>query len=509
MTQSDSTASISTFETKLVPYHVPLLLALGFLIRVWLVHHHPIIFGGDSIVRLVNRDKILLSHQLPALQAAIHYLGFLSQDLLLVRYFMAVAGAVAGWGFYLMAGALLGRTAAFSAALFFATHPFLLAYSIVPYQEILMLAGLFFSFYFFFSEKWLFASLALGLACLTRYEAWTAAPVLAIAFALQGPSFTRRSAQAVLLFGWAPLVWLVHNAGLAPEGSYVLDLALPLDRFFRYLYLSWITVKFTPVPVLLLAAFGVWRFFSQGLFRSRRYLMLIAFVAIFLIAILFSGHGDQNPPDRYVSAREAHILDAVVLVLAGLGLTRLSRFRTPVIAACLLWGIFAADRFVAAETSEPKTRLSYDLARYLDDHMRSGEHAVVLVKPVSAAMLEDYLGAATRRAGSPGRRKALEILAGINISPPDFQRTLVHSRLAREQLGTLASPLLTTNDQALFRDLGGSPPPADAGLPDWIAVWSDFQPSSPAEVQLQQQVASKQPVEVLRAGVYSVAIYSK
>jgi hypothetical protein len=132
MKPSDSTASLSTLEAKLVPYHVPILLALGFLIRVWLIHHYPIIFGGDSIVRLVNRDKILLSHQLPVLQAAIHYLGFLSLDPLLVRYFMAVAGAIAGWGFYLMAGALLGRTAAFAAALFFAVHPVLLAYSIVP-----------------------------------------------------------------------------------------------------------------------------------------------------------------------------------------------------------------------------------------------------------------------------------------------------------------------------------------------------------------------------------------
>ena len=508
MNPSDSTASLSTLEAKLVPYHVPILLALGFLIRVWLIHHHPIIFGGDSIVRLVNRDKILLSHQLPTLQAAIHYLGFLSLDPLPVRYFMAVAGSIAGWGFYLMAGALLGRSAAFAAALFFVAHPFLLAYSIVPYQEIVMLAGLFFAFYFFFAERWLLASVALGMACLTRYEAWTAVPVFVVAFAFQRPNFMRRSAEAILLFGWAPLAWLLYNAGLAPEGSYVLDFAPPLDRFFRYVYLSWITVKFTPIPVLLLAAIGVWRFFSRGLLRSRRYLMLIAFLALFLIAILFSGHGDQNPPDRFVSAREAHILDAAVLFLAGLGLSRLSRYRVPTVAACLLWGIFAADRFVAAETSEPKTRLSYDVARYLDDNVRNGERAIVLVKPVSADMLDDYLDAATRRGGTAGRRKALEILAGIDVSPPDFQRTLVHSRLAPEQLVSLASPLLAADDQASFRDLAGSPP-ADAGSPDWIVVWSDFQPSSRAEVQIQQQVAAEQPVGVLRSGNYSASIYSK
>jgi hypothetical protein len=124
-------------------------------------------------------------------------------------------------------------------------------------------------------------------------------------------------------------------------------------------------------------------------------------------------------------------------------------------------------------------------------------------------MLEDYLGAATRRGGAPGRRKALEILAGINISPPDFQRTLVHSRLGPGQIVSFASPLLAEEDQATFRELGAPPPLADAASPDWIAVWSDFQPSSPAEVQLQQHIAGKQPVDILRAGAYSISIYSR
>jgi hypothetical protein len=131
------------------------------------------------------------------------------------------------------------------------------------------------------------------------------------------------------------------------------------------------------------------------------------------------------------------------------------------------------------------------------------------VKPVSADMLDDYLAAATKRGGATGLRNALAILAGIDISPPDFQRTLVHSRLAPGQIVSFASPLLTRDDQALFRELGGAAPATDAGSPDWIAVWSDFEPSSPAEVQIQREVAGKQPVGVLRSGAYSASIYSK
>src|ERR1051325_3229523 len=99
-------------------------------------------------------------------------------DPLLVQYLMAVIGAVAGVAFYLVARDLAGEKWAAAAALLFVTHPYILAGSTVPFQEILMLAGLLFAFHFAYSERWFFASLALAVACITRYEAWAACPVL-------------------------------------------------------------------------------------------------------------------------------------------------------------------------------------------------------------------------------------------------------------------------------------------------------------------------------------------
>jgi hypothetical protein len=371
-----------------------------------------------------------------------------------------------------------------------------------------MLAGLFFAFHFFFAGKWLAASAALALACFTRYEAWAAVPVFITAFVLlqSAPKLTSLT-RAALLFGWVPLAWTLYHAGIAPQGTFVLDLSLPLERFWRYVYLSWITTKFTPFPVLLLAAFGLWRLWSQGLWRSRRYLMLTAFVVLFLAAILFSAHGVRDQPDRFVTARESHILLSAVALLAGLGFSRLPRLRIPAIALCVLWGIFQTYDLVASDTARPKLSLSYELALYLDQHVRDGQVAVVLAQPVSADLLSDYLDKATIYGGLAGRRRALENLSRLDISPTDYQRTLVHSRLGKHLLRSLSTPLLPFEDLPFWRSL---PNPDSGVIPeeiDWLAVWSDFQPTSSVEAELLDWTTRRKPVGTLARDFYAISIY--
>ena len=55
-------------------YHAALLFAVGMLVRVGLIQAYPVIFGGDSVTRIVYHDRIIMAHQLPALQASIHWL---------------------------------------------------------------------------------------------------------------------------------------------------------------------------------------------------------------------------------------------------------------------------------------------------------------------------------------------------------------------------------------------------------------------------------------------------
>ena len=147
---------------------------VGLAVRIAIILVNPIIFGGDTIIRLNDRYTLLKSYQLPMLQTLIAGVSRISMDPALVRYMVAAIGAIAGVAFYFLVRDLFGEQYAFPAALLFATNPFVTAVSTVPFQEILMLATLFLAFHFFYRERWLWSSLFLAIACLTRYEAWIA-----------------------------------------------------------------------------------------------------------------------------------------------------------------------------------------------------------------------------------------------------------------------------------------------------------------------------------------------
>src|SRR5262245_50460235 len=216
-------------------------LLVGLLVRIAFIYLHPAIYGGDSVARLMHADRVLLAYQLPLLQLLIYLVNLVSTDPLLIRYLMSLVGAMAGAAFYLLSDVLLDRSAARFATLFFVFNPFLLVHSIVPYQEILMLLTVCLGLYFLlcldsdgnvtstkrslprWTPSWLkegerrigLASLFLGLACLTRYEAWVIAAVAGLYYAkLQlnacpQLSYSGLLARTMLLFGWAPLLWIV------------------------------------------------------------------------------------------------------------------------------------------------------------------------------------------------------------------------------------------------------------------------------------------------------------
>lgn len=445
--------------------------------RIWLIHEYPVIFGDDTVTRLAHHDILVVAYQLPVLQAGIHLLG---GDPLLVRYGMALIGAIAGLGFYYLAADLLGSEGALPAALLFVFHPFILAQSIVPYQEILMLGALAFAFHFFFQERWVLAGALLGLACLTRYEAWAACPVLALSYWRGRGWKPLDAARALALFGWAPLAWIFYNGSLSPEGTYVVESQLSLERFFRWVYLGWITVKQTPVPVLLLAGLGAWRLFRQRLLQGPRWAVLAGFFVVFLVAILFSAHGLGERPERVVAAREAHLPIAAAICLAGLGLARFPRYRGWLVAASVLLGLLGARRYIAEETSRPATQLAYRLALYLDRTLKDGERAVILTKPNPPERLKTFLDRAERRGGLAARQRAQQVLHQVGSTTHDYQRTVVHSRLGKSRL--LAQP---------------DPPGAPV---KWLVVWSDFEPAGAG-------LAAGALVETIRAGPLSAAVY--
>ncbi|MBZ5726887.1 MAG: glycosyltransferase family 39 protein [Acidobacteriia bacterium] len=468
---------------------IALVAGTAVAVRLWLILAFPIVFGGDSMVRLLHRDRILLAHQLPLLQLFLYLLTRASADLFLIRLFMTAIGALAAIAFYLLAADLVDRRAAFWAALLFATNPYITPISTVPYQEILMLAGLMFAWHFFFAEEWLLSGICLGLACLTRFEAWAACPVLAFAYARRRRFAPGPLLKAAIVFGWAPLAWIVFRRGLAQEGSYVLDRSFTFWRLERLAYLGWITATNTAIPALLLAAAGAAAMLTRGAWRDRRLWIIGAFLALFSGALLFSAHGLMPDPATRVTSREAHIPIMAVTLLAAFAFPRYRRASLALGVLGVLLGIYGSFRWIAHETSRPEIRLGSELARYLDRHVRPQECVLVLAsRALVSASLQMYLDKARETGGEEGLRAAIAI-SSENLSPIDYQRTLVHSRLGPDRLKP-------------YPESPSGPLPAA----NWIAVWNDFVPADDRSAEW-ARLAVSHPAAVLRRGDRSVAVY--
>lgn len=452
---------------------------VGFVLAAAIILTNPIIFGGDTLNRLLHRDRLLMGHQLPLLQVLVAALTRISPNPALIRYMDAFIGALAGVGFYWVARDFFGETVAFPAALMFVTNPFFLALSTVPYQESLMLAGLLFAFHFFYRERWIASSFALALACITRYEAWAAGPVLALAYLLRKNRSLRGGITAGLLFGWMPALWILINRGLAPRGAFVVESSLSMARLLRYVHLGWVTVRNTQLTVVLLAACGARLLVRE---RSRidwRWWIQITFLVLFLISVFFSAHGVSPDPERYVVDREAYIPICFVLLLAALGLARWPRWTTAIVALSMVLGVGGAFWYVRSATSQPETQLAYRLARYLDGAVRDHEAVLILAKPIPEETYRDYLERERQRGGEDAVRQARAEIEELGMGGTSYQKVLAYSRLGRDRL--LSPPI---------------------GCAPWVAIWSDY-PDAARELSLAP------PVEVLRSGPMSVTIQQR
>lgn len=441
--------------------------AVGLTLRLALIAKFPLVFGGDPMVRLLHRDSILISHQLPLLQLIVFALARLTHDYVVTMCAMAVIGAAVGTAFYLLARDLVDENSAFWAALLIATNPFLTGYSIVPFQESLMLAALLSAFHFSYAEQPVASSLCLALACFTRFEAWAAAPVLAYAYGRK-----KGFLPAIALFGWAPAVWLIYQRGLAPPGSFVVESHITVERLMRWMYLGYITLKFTPVIVVALGLAGAWLLWRDKWWG--KVWPLIVFLALFTIALLFSAHGDWPDPERRIASREAHLWIVSLIMLAAIALQKLTRYRAALALAGVLFGTWGSYRFVASEAADPRLQLSYRLAKFFDHTLDPGQRALILSPPWPPHTFDFYLQRARETGGEAGYQAAVRNLADADQSPPDYQRTLIHSRFDRDRL-------LPSTDSCT----------------EWIAVWSDYA-SPPRDLPA--------PETVLRAGNLSVKI---
>src|SRR5690606_18415457 len=154
-----------------------------------------------------------------------------------------------------------------------------------------------------------------------------------------------------------------------------------------------------------------WALAQDRRWRHPSWQAILGCGALLAAAVLLSAHGERDQPERYVTAREAHLPIAFVCLAAGYGLVKLRRSRVQVTLAMLVLALISALRFVAAETSDPHVALAHQAARLLDHSLEPNQTAAVLAKPIPAEMVDRFL----ERVGPGDRDEALRMLLTLRI----------------------------------------------------------------------------------------------
>ena len=111
-------------------------------------------------------------------------------------------------------------------------------------------------------------------------------------------NYLRLLAKATVLFGWAPLLWILLHRGVSPQGTYVLEGPATWARLWRIPYVSAMALYHAGPVVGLLAALGLLTFWKASLWRKREIQMVLAAAALLMLSLVFSAHGVEPDPQR-------------------------------------------------------------------------------------------------------------------------------------------------------------------------------------------------------------------
>jgi hypothetical protein len=494
-----SPAASSVLEAQQVQYrplvrwNVGLVFLAGFCFKSLLVLQFPALYGGDTVFHLRNYRHLVLGHQMPLLQVLIYLAHRISTHPLFFRFVMITIGSSAGVGFYLLAQSWFGQRTALWAAAFFITNPFLNEISIVPFQEILMVCILVFALYRYSEADYVGAAVLLASACWTRHEAWLVCPVLVFDRWRLEQWSKRALVIATLEFCAGPAIWVLMHFGLSSPGTYAIELPRSAARFVRWIYLAWVCVKQTPLPVLLIAVVGLWLALRDLRQMRRGALDAALFLGLYLVAVLSAAHGIEHAgaanPEMFLSAREATLLVCCALLAAALGVKKL--LATPELAPVALIllvlaipvGALQSAMLVRSQAEAPEALLSYEAARFLNEHVSATDKVAFVARPFTEKDWAYYLEQSKRLQGATGLAAARHLLMQYDLSPMELQRTAIQTTLPQSNL--LANVGL--------------------GSPEWLVIWSDAD-VTPA---LLSTLPNYHPAKRIAKGSSSVAIWRK
>jgi len=395
-------AIVNRQSTHWVDAIIIALAALAF--RVVLIFAYPFVYGGDPIIHLIESDRLFISYQLPGLQSIIYLVHVLGGGVVGSRLAVAALSSLAAAGLYQLVALRWSRSVAIVAALVFAFNPFVVYFSTVPYQFPLVLAAVHWGLYFYLQRhadlqhhadarndadaripsRILACSLCIGIACLTRYEAWILAACLAVAWLVSGrvarsgasqavvsttptnasippPRYTSgwathqvlRAFMAIALFGWAPILWLALHRGITPPGTFVIGSIEQWRQLLRPLTTAALLLGLSGPVMVAVAIIGLTIVFKElreggkvgSAHPTKRgwWTFAAAWLVCSAIALVFSAHPVDPPslrlaslihsigiePTRamFVTPREGHLYVSLLSLLTALGIAKIGRLR--------------------------------------------------------------------------------------------------------------------------------------------------------------------------------------
>jgi len=268
------------------------LVLINLIILITFIYFYPAIFDWDGVSRLINHNRIYVSHSLPGLQSIIYLMYKLQLGLMGVRVALIIVSLCASIALYLFVNNQFGRRTAFICSLLFMTTPRLLAVAIVPYQEMLMFLFVFLGLYLFSSQHENLGGLCLGVSCLVRYEAW----IFCLLFAAGKIYVQVRDRNNIMNFKKSflkPLIilWgitvavILRHASFKNIGEYggfgtLLDVSsINVIHIAKILFLR----MSHPIVVFIFAILGIVHIF---LLRKKKQKRLWTMIAFFLLLIL-------------------------------------------------------------------------------------------------------------------------------------------------------------------------------------------------------------------------------
>ena len=393
-------------------------IALGLLLgsfglKIILLALFPMVYGGDTVGRILHKDQIHFSVWLPGLQTLIYLATRISDSLFFLRSIMALVSTLAAAALYEFSKKVYDRSTALWSLFFFLFSPIALYLSLVPYQEMLFLLFALLALVLYGQEtslrRMLLSSLMLGLACLTRYEGWVLAVILSFAYlkdrfvsktSWEG-SLGRRvlhwsfgATLGLLLFGWAPILVLLSGWYSAPEQNPHLLTASAFETApqFAAFYIAKMAVWSNPLLLLIIGAtvlvghgqqlvpptlsgknsltiylsfafviaFTVFLFVSDDSRYNSRFVFLPSIiVSLFIgrVASLISPrvHSQNEVPFGFSAVVNRVFVRAFLLATIGIGI-----YPIPVISG------------------KPEIRTPYEVASFLNGRLTESDRALVL-----------------------------------------------------------------------------------------------------------------------------------